>query len=445
MPSDSWLRCMTFTRRRIFLLSLAGALILAISLYLEGSGYTNLTSLPWPNLSQSSADLTPSTALSELFLPADEAHSWMAENDRTIASIFRCAEQENCTRNQTKVVILAGGPFRGVLQGANGGEAIWANSTVLALKHLGYSLLYSTGNKDQMSQLYSMFRHLVVAVLADASSTKDCFHDRDCVLTENNPRGIPAWKLFSFHFWGSADNPLGRKWTLSPEPWKDSYNNYLGYSIEPQCARQTPVPPTARPAQAFVYSKDVKNFQGSGYAWAPDFFDAAAAVAGVQFVAGVNQDVLPDFFPNITNVGLMPQGEFYATIARSRVVVGVGGPTTSPTAYDALCLGVPFINPILGWDQNKPTDKTRWNSQHNTLKDLDPPYVYNVFKDDKEGFVDAVVRATSTPIESFVLPAMRMSAVEARMAAILETDWRAEAAELLADRKASRVGETFWL
>lgn len=38
---------------------------------------------------------------------------------------------------------------------------------------------------------------------------------------------------------------------------------------------------------------------------------------------------------------------------------------------------------------------------------------------------------------------MRMSAVEARLAVILETDWRAEAAELLADRKASRVGEVW--
>ncbi|KAJ6470920.1 hypothetical protein C8R45DRAFT_1014892 [Mycena sanguinolenta] len=360
----------------------------------------------------------------------------MAEND----------QQGNCGRNQTKVVILAGGPFRSVLRGDNSGEAIWANSTVLALKRLGYSFLYSTGSKDRMSQLYAMFRHLVVAVLADTSDIKECFHDRDCVLMENNPRGIPAWKLFSFHFWGSADNPLGRKWTLSPEPWKDSYNNYLGYSIEPQCARQTPVPPAARPEQAFVYSKTATNFQGSEYPWAPDFFDAAAAAAaGVEFIAGVKQDVVPDYFPNITNVGFMPQTEFYATIARSRVVVGIGRPMTSPTAYDALCLGVPFINPILGWDKNKPTDKTRWNSQHNTLKHLDPPYVYNVFKGDKDGFVDAVVQATSTPIESFVLPAMRMSAVEARMAAILETDWRAEAAELLADRKASRVGETFWL
>lgn len=108
----------------------------------------------------------------------------------------------------------------------------------------------------------------------------------------------------------------------------DSYNNYLGYSIEPQCARQTFVPPDTRPEQAFVYSKDVKNFQGSEYAWAPDFFDAATAAAGVEFIAGVKQDLIPDFFPNITNMGFMPQAEFYSTIAKSRVVVGVGRPTT---------------------------------------------------------------------------------------------------------------------
>ncbi|KAJ7837972.1 hypothetical protein B0H14DRAFT_2362018, partial [Mycena olivaceomarginata] len=114
---------------------------------------------------------------------------------------------------------------------------------------------------------------------------------------------------------------------------------------------------------------------------------------------------------------------------------------SSPTPYEALCLGVPFINPILGWDKNDPTNKTRWNSQHDTLKHLDPPYVYNVFKGDKEGFVNAVVEASSHPIESLVLDDMRMGAVEARVAAIMETDWKAEAAELLAERQASGSGK----
>ncbi|KAJ6505244.1 hypothetical protein C8R45DRAFT_894550 [Mycena sanguinolenta] len=447
MRSDSWLRSLTLSRRRIFLLLVAGGLILVVSIYLEGSGYTNLTSLPWPTLSSSPADLTPSDSLSEIFFPGgqlEEDHSWMAENDRTLVSLFRCVEQRSC-RNQTKVVILAGGPFRAVLRGDNGGEAIWANSTILALQRLGYSFLYS-GSRLHTSQLYSMFRHLVVAILADVADVKTCFHDHDCVLMENKPRGIPAWKLFSFHFWTSPDNPLGRKWTLSPELWRDSYNTYLGYSIESQCARQTFVPFNVRPAQAFVYSKEVGNFNNNQYAWAPDFFDAASAAAGVEFIAGVHQKDLPEFFPSkITNVGFMPQAEFYSTIAKSRAVIGVGRPTTSPTPYEALCFGVPFINPIINWDRKNPTDRMRWDSQHNTLKHLDPPYVYNVFKGDKEGFVNAVVQATSRSIEGFVLPDMRMSAIEARLGAILETDWKAEAAELLADRKASREGETFWL
>ncbi|KAJ6453778.1 hypothetical protein C8R45DRAFT_1112330 [Mycena sanguinolenta] len=437
---------MTISPFKILFLILAGVLILAFPIYLEGSGNTNWTSLHSPTTFPES---TPSAPLSELFFPADAAgddHSWMAENDRTIACIFRCVERGNCGQNQTKVVILFSDPFRGVLRGDNGGEAVWAKSTVLALRNLGYSFLYSS-SKARTSQLYYLFRHLVVAIFADVPDIDACFHDEDCVLRENKPHGIPAWKLFSFHFWDSPENPLGRKWTLNPEPWREfEPNNYLGYSIEAQCARQTFIPHHLRPPHAFVQAKDARYFNGTDYAWAADFFDAASMAAGIEFIAGVHEEILPEFFPSsIKNVGSMPQEEFHAAIAKSRVLVGVGLPATSPTPYDALCLGVPFINPVLTWDDNDPTNKTRWYAQHNTLKHLEPPFVYNVYRGDKEGFVNAVVKAASTPIESFLLPTMRMSAVEARLTAILETDWKVEAAELLAERKATGVGETFWL
>ncbi|KAF7343153.1 hypothetical protein MVEN_01746000 [Mycena venus] len=396
-----------------------------------------------------SADLTSSSPLADLLFAsdlADDDHSWIAENDRTIASIFECVEQGNCSQNQTKVVILNASPFRGVLRGSTGGEAIWANSTVLAMRRLGYSFLYSS-NRERMSQLYYMFGPLVSAILVDVPDANACFHDQDCVLMEHHPHGIPAWKIFSFHFWSGPDNPLGAKWTLSPERYRPSgRNTYLGYSIEPQCARQAFIPHELRPQQAYVLAKDARYFNGSGFAYAPDFFDAASSAAGVRFLAGVHDRLLPDFFPSsITNVGFKPQPEFYEKLAESRVLVGVGSPAISPTPYDALCLGVPFINPIMSWDANNPSNRTRWSSQHDTLKELDPPYVYNVFKNDKEGFVNAVVEATSHPIESLVLEDMRMSAVEERVAGILETDWKAEAAKLLAERKASKSGETFWL
>ena len=68
---------------------------------------------------------------------------------------------------------------------------------------------------------------------------------------------------------------------------------------------------------------------------------------------------------------------------------------------------------------------------------MDPPYVYNVFKDDKEGFIDAIKQALENPIHRQVLPGMTMLAIQKRLAAILETDWRKEAEAVLVERKRS--------
>jgi len=77
------------------------------------------------------------------------------------------------------------------------------------------------------------------------------------------------------------------------------------------------------------------------------------------------------------------------------------------------------------------------------LKLLDPPYVYNVFKGDLEGFVDAITDAIANPIDRYVLERMRMSAVTARLRAILERDLKSDAAELLAQRRAAGEGPLF--
>jgi len=79
------------------------------------------------------------------------------------------------------------------------------------------------------------------------------------------------------------------------------------------------------------------------------------------------------------------------------------------------------------------------------LKLLDPPFVYNVFKDDFDGFVAAINNATSHPIDRYVLDRMRASSVTARLRAILETDWKSEAAKLLSQRKAAGEGPLFIL
>lgn len=43
----------------------------------------------------------------------------------------------------------------------------------------------------------------------------------------------------------------------------------------------------------------------------------------------------------INNLGLLSQEQFYDELGHSKVLVGIGKPRTSPSPWDALCMGVP--------------------------------------------------------------------------------------------------------
>ncbi|KAJ7181615.1 hypothetical protein C8R43DRAFT_1170653, partial [Mycena crocata] len=381
---------------------------------------------------------SPGLNLSKTLFPVYDhsSASWVGHNQRTFGEIFQClgSSQVECKQNQTKVVILGSYHFHAVLDGHVAGEEIWAKSTVQALKNMGYSYLYSA-SMERSVQMYQMFPDLVKAVLVEGEESGFCFEDEYCIMNETNPHGIPAWKIFSFAFWVHAANPLGHKWTLSPEDYRLEHswyvpNTYLGYSVEPGCRTYPFIPHKLRilPPQVYVMAKMLEYFEAPAHAWGADFYDDAAAATGVDFVSGAQGAKIPADFPkSIDNLGMMPQDWFYETLAESAVLVGTGRPYTSPTPYDSLCLGVPYINPILNWDKANPTNRDRWEAQQGTLKDFNPPYVYNVFKGDKEGFIQAIKDALAHPIDrSYILDRMRMSAVEQRLGDILETDWKAE-------------------
>lgn len=104
---------------------------------------------------------------------------------------------------------------------------------------------------------------------------------------------------------------------------------------------------------------------------------------------------------------------FLSTDVRSFPSVICSPTYSSPTPYEALCLGTPFINPIHSWDPSDPSNRLSWSAQHELLKFEDPPYVYNVKKGDLEGFVDAVRRAVENPLgDRWVLERMKMGSVE---------------------------------
>ncbi|KAF7303981.1 hypothetical protein MIND_00629100 [Mycena indigotica] len=408
-----------------------------------------------------------------LFPVNDPEHAdiWELENRRTVQALFTCLEESNCAENQTKVVLLDSFHFRGALLGWDGGEDLWARSTVLALNSLSYSILYSAVDLQRTIQLYRTFPTLIIMVILNPDDVDRCFNSPNimCHKTTNNPEGIPAWKIFSFNWWTVGSHLLDERWILSPEKYRGLGENhtYFGYSVETSCETRTFVPHEDRRAhpQIYVMGKNGRYFTAGHRAWEPQELELAAAAIQqrsivspeaqedarqVLFLAGLREDELPDDFIRgenggsewiMRNLGHLTPTKFYDTLAKSVALVGMGAPGTSPTPYDALCLGVPFINPIHIWDHADPSNRLGWAAQHETLKFLDPPYVYNIFVGDTHGFVDALKSAIDDPIESFVPETMRMPSIEERVGRILRTDWEEAAHELVEGRRLMGEGK----
>lgn len=82
------------------------------------------------------------------------------------------------------------------------------------------------------------------------------------------------------------------------------------------------------------------------------------------------------------------------------------------------------INPILSFSTTSPNDRTQWYSQQNALRFVDPPYVYNVHRSDKQGFLNAVKEAIENPFEGQFIPEhMKENEMRKRVRVLVESDW----------------------
>lgn len=131
---------------------------------------------------------------------------------------------------------------------------------------MGYTYLYAQ-ETDRALQLYQLFPDLVKMVLMEEEWVTACFEDTiTCQKNEDNPDGIPVWKIFSFFFWGHTTHPLGPRWTLAPENYAafetdPESNTYLGYSVEKTCMTHTFIPHEDRFDQAYIFAKRMSYFR----------------------------------------------------------------------------------------------------------------------------------------------------------------------------------------
>ncbi|KAJ7594912.1 hypothetical protein C8J56DRAFT_927958 [Mycena floridula] len=380
---------------------------------------------------------------------SDQNNNWQNRNNKAMHALLACMRHNACSPNQTSIVLLSSFHFPNSINGHTSGEDIWAASVILSLEELGYTSIFCPDN-EELIRVYPQFPELVKIIILEGERAGQCFEDKNCIKHVERPLGIPAWKMLSFHFWGGPSNPLGAGWTLSPEdygrisPSNKEQNVYLGYSIQNTCQKIEIPPSGERPLHAYILAKNPEYFVHENYPWSNVSFDHPP-IPGLSVVAGlyVDDEHKKDIPPGLVNMGSLKQKEFYRELGHSRVLIGIGSPYLSPSPYDALCMGVPFINPILKWNRDDPEDRTKWDTQHDGLKYQHPPYVYNVKREDVQGFWDAVQAALDNPIDRYIVPSMTMDALKSRVADIVERDWKSKAQALLLERQTSGQGKIF--
>jgi hypothetical protein len=200
------------------------------------------------------------------------------------------------------------------------------------LRNLGYTYLFSS-SFDQTVQLYQAFSSASIAIISRPTEVQACFQQPYCILSDQNPHGLPLWKLLSFHFWTFPDHPLGHRWTLSPEDYQlegKGYlpNLYLGYSIVETFQNHKPVPYGQRQHQVYIYGSSLSFFFSNETVWPHDFYEAAIEETGVKIVIGASKaqptdpdPVLPSW---LTNMGSISKDSFISTVGRSKVLIGQG-------------------------------------------------------------------------------------------------------------------------
>ncbi|KAL1412810.1 hypothetical protein Q8F55_000558 [Vanrija albida] len=404
----------------------------------------------------------------------DSGHMWYSETK--LRELTACAVRNDCHPNAYKVVIFSGWYCHTTFfRNFAAGEATWCNSMRNSLDRQGYTVLLARDNHEYAYHLYRQIPDLVVAVIGDTRNGHGDF--ADFFKTKERPDGIPAWKFFHFGFFGTRDTTIvGNKWVVHALPeWKDYKGQeaswtYLGYDL-PLADPKEVVPFHERPHRVWILAKDVSYFYDNGelLPWPLEFFERADKELkqrwpDFEFVGSFNDKRYiitqhakdkdaPKKTPRAQPKGIVALGGkvggeegtsldaagFRRELANSRVLLGIGRPTVSPSPYQAFMLGVPFINPYIPahGDPDGTGHQRTWHwTQHDSLHFEEPPYVYNVRRRSYEAFLDAIIRAMETEAPPKRMEWITEEAQDRRMREFMEFDWRSLAAEILEQRLA---------
>ncbi|KAL7422282.1 hypothetical protein Q5752_002928 [Cryptotrichosporon argae] len=221
---------------------------------------------------------------------------------------------------------------------------------------------------------------------------------------------------------------LVRTAELMPDvyPWDLPANHtHLPYSLEEQCLRVKAVPFEERSDAVLLLAKKSSYFHFD-YMVPPDFWTRLASESPFQIMT--TAEIEPGYpIPEGVHHLPRPSREEYASLVASvKVLVGVGLPAQSPSAYDALCQGTPVVVAhrqdelhLDGWFQFDV------KVQHGPVLALGEPYAYSYHVRNYTQLAQAVSSAATTPIERYIPPNMRLSYGLSHLSAFLRRDMEA--------------------
>lgn len=105
------------------------------------------------------------------------------------------------------------------------------------------------------------------------------------------------------------------------------------------------------------------------FTWTLPGLAAISEAEQVSFVAGIGGDENAALWTDISdaginNLGLLSQEQFHDELGHSKVLVGIGKPRTSPSPWDALCMGVPVRIGVL---RHHPCNTVHENNHYSML------------------------------------------------------------------------------
>ncbi|KAG8854595.1 hypothetical protein FRB96_007465 [Tulasnella sp. 330] len=364
----------------------------------------------------------------------DPSRQYEAETFAAIKRVYHClANYEDCAeRPEGNVVIVAYEHFWRTTSGNTGGEIIWCESLLTAFKGLGYSVLTAT-NVDMALFLYRLFPDLVRVVIMqvrflpnlNSNFVATCFNDRFCIRSAKNP---------------TVPTPMGhiQRYALTP-PFNITNPAQLRYAISHHCTKTPVIAPENRTNQAFILAKESSYFYDDQdkLAFPLDAYTTITRQTGIRVVTVAKETIGQPIPGGVEKRGQLTREDFYEELSSSKILIGIGRPFLSPSPFDALCLGVPFVNPYNA-TRIKSMDEIRsgdiWNPfslQHGALAELRPPFVYHVPMGNTSALVAAVREADQNPIRGRGLPQeMWMESLMERVKELVEvTDWEERARE----------------